>query len=833
MAESDRINLLEEFESQEDNQFVLLSTYSFDPIFFDAYLMDKLRKNNGAKIVVLVDADTHRSKYGDFTSRTGREYLLIPVDSQSAVFHPKVSLFFSEREEKATTYVSSANLTQQGFTSNIETVTKVEHDLSSGSSEFLDSVLDFFEELSEMSKSRDYSEVIENEILGSRVIDSDTEDSGEEYSFLTNSMSQGSILEQLTEEIDETEFESVTLSAPFFSPNAKVLERLSDEIDFDEVRLLLQKNNHNLNSIEEYEEVCEELGCSLEVNKIENDRISHAKLLELDGKDSSYHLVGSANMTQSALLETWETGNVEAAVLVEADREVHADVFDMEKQDEIDELLSDSVTDWEGDGSGELLITSAKYENEWDRLTVETVEKEGEGKLRIKTTGSGGSKEESISLSEGKQIVNVSDGKPTEVDLEYNGETDRRKIFTEEDSLSRIAERTSSSSFEKIPKRFFGESKTDFTRVISFYRNTNASLEMNVSKSGNVTSADDVEEESEGGGEDGEDEYGDPSQIRTSTVSGLRGILKEISGMVGKIREKKQLEEDLEHTAEQKMDALEEVRLTDEDWDNLNRLLERFISKSQSVLEEKRNHAEDSEQGWLSLQPVFIKSFLILLSEVEHFDRISNDVFEEFDEAIEENIDNLDIHGIEDDKEAKRNLFAYLLVYNLINRRKGRGEINPEHGSENLVLHFYEYDELLSNEDVRRRRGEVSEFIEGHFDSLEFNRNEFAEAYAKLAGPSINKKNKKEALVAVCDYLTDETDEGIIKLYEESLREQERQYDIKGELKREIERLPEPSTEQAMKARRVILDAEEPAKDPLQQGNKWEDPEVPSEEELF
>lgn len=72
---------------------------------------------------------------------------------------------------------------------------------------------------------------------------------------------------------------------------------------------------------------------------------------------------------------------------------------------------------------------------------------------------------------------------------------------------------------------------------------------------------------SEEGDEDEEDEYGDPSQIRNSTVSGLRGILREISGMVGKIREKKQLEGGLEHTAEQKMDMLEEVKLTDEDWE--------------------------------------------------------------------------------------------------------------------------------------------------------------------------------------------------------------------------------------------------------------------------
>jgi HKD family nuclease len=825
MAESDRINLLEEFEEQEDNKFVLLSTYSFDPIFFDGYLMDKLRKNNSAKVVVLVDADTYKSRYDEFTSKTGVEYLLIPVEMKNGVFHPKVSLFFSE--DGATTYVSSANLTQQGFTSNVETVTKIEHDYEGESREFFGSVLDFFEELTEHVDDNEYREIVEDRILGSRAFDLDGKGADGKYTFLTNSPSQGSILEQMLEEVDRTSFEKITLSAPFFSPNAKVLKKLSDRIDFNEVRLLLEGNNHDLGSVDEYESLCKEIGCSFEVSKIEtgSGRLSHAKLLELHGEGDNYHLVGSANMTQSALLETWETGNAEASVLVETDEVVHTDVFDTEKPDELDELLSQSVTDRYETGSDGLLITSARYEDELDNLTIKTVDRDGEGVLRIKTTGSEEDIEESISLSGGEKVINVAEGKPTEVEVKYEEETDRRKVVSKDDPLPGIAGETSAQSFEKISERFFGDEETNFGRIISFYRNANRSLAKDVTNGS--SSADEDEGESEEQGENGD--YGGPSEDSTTDkVSGVKGVLKELSAILNEIQEEKNRKEELENISGQEEDIPEEIEVTQEEWDKLNSVLEEFVSKSQNVLEEKKKHAEDIEWGWLSLQPVYVKAFLILISEVDEIDKISNDVFEKFDEAVQENMDSLDF-DVKQDQETKRRLFAYLVVYNLINRIRGREEIEPKKGSRYITKHLYGYNELLSNENIREIRGEINNFAENNFNSLGFARDDIAKTYAKLASPCVNPENFDEGIVEICEYLTDETDVGVLRIYEEFLKKQT-QYDIDEELKQEVRELPEPEAEEAIDGREVILEGENR---PEASKRDVEEPEVPSGESIF
>ena len=56
MAEKNTIKLLDEIKKQTKNDLIIFTTFTFDPIFFDAYMLRILQKNNpDATIIILMD----------------------------------------------------------------------------------------------------------------------------------------------------------------------------------------------------------------------------------------------------------------------------------------------------------------------------------------------------------------------------------------------------------------------------------------------------------------------------------------------------------------------------------------------------------------------------------------------------------------------------------------------------------------------------------------------------------------------------------------------------------------------------------------------------------
>lgn len=97
MAQDDRLNLIKEFSEQKNNKIIILTTFNFDPFFFDSYLLPSLRENNRlAEIVVLVDDGQYHLASNSFTNITGVQYHLIPIRLPRGVFHPKFFMFISE-----------------------------------------------------------------------------------------------------------------------------------------------------------------------------------------------------------------------------------------------------------------------------------------------------------------------------------------------------------------------------------------------------------------------------------------------------------------------------------------------------------------------------------------------------------------------------------------------------------------------------------------------------------------------------------------------------------------------------------------------------------------
>ena len=82
MAEQNIIDLPKKITEQKNNDLIIFTTYTFDPIFFDAYILGELQaKNPEAAIIVLMDSKlkSKLEEKKDFTTQSGSTYALIGI----------------------------------------------------------------------------------------------------------------------------------------------------------------------------------------------------------------------------------------------------------------------------------------------------------------------------------------------------------------------------------------------------------------------------------------------------------------------------------------------------------------------------------------------------------------------------------------------------------------------------------------------------------------------------------------------------------------------------------------------------------------------------------
>ena len=109
-----------EFLREPGYQFAVLSTYSFDPFFFERLVLPSLWAGGSKSVIVYADAREVRRALAQPVGtlrHLGRRYFLIPVESSGA-FHPKV--FLRLGHDGGLAWVGSGNLTRGGWGANSE-----------------------------------------------------------------------------------------------------------------------------------------------------------------------------------------------------------------------------------------------------------------------------------------------------------------------------------------------------------------------------------------------------------------------------------------------------------------------------------------------------------------------------------------------------------------------------------------------------------------------------------------------------------------------------------------------------------------------------------------
>ncbi len=99
----------------------ILTTFSFDPVFFEMYYMPQLRRRGIRNVIVLVDAGQYDSimSMNDDYAFSRKDYAILRVESTlNGVFHPKIA--FLVGKDKVMSIIGSGNLTYSGIAHNDE-----------------------------------------------------------------------------------------------------------------------------------------------------------------------------------------------------------------------------------------------------------------------------------------------------------------------------------------------------------------------------------------------------------------------------------------------------------------------------------------------------------------------------------------------------------------------------------------------------------------------------------------------------------------------------------------------------------------------------------------
>jgi len=445
MASNDRINLVEEFSKLKNNQYIILTSFNFDPYFFDSFLLPVLEKHNRtAQIVVLVDEGQYNLSYPRFTNRTGVDYHLIPIRLKNGVFHPKFFLFASK--DAITTLIGSSNLSLQGFTNNAELVLKNSVKRSDGISKNAKTILTVLKKFVSQQIIHDEQVIQIIKRLGDD-LDSLHEISDEGFQVVHNL--DEPILNQLFTKIPEKEFNELFVLSPFISNDGKPLEEILNQFAIKSVKIALQKRNHNLNNIKQIEKIVSEKNSNLVLlsasfrdsltkeNEVAVPRRFHSKIVMLQNSSSTYLLVGSPNFTTQALSNTVLNGNFELGILWKNPQFDVLNEIKLQQSTNSDELLSNTRNGFEILPSF-LSIHSVNFDLMKRKLTIKTEPIMETFETKIRTKEPKTILTENIDFTNGIVEIPIPEGKPVEFEVNSNGKSIQRRIFDDSDPVKRL-----------------------------------------------------------------------------------------------------------------------------------------------------------------------------------------------------------------------------------------------------------------------------------------------------------------------------------------------------------------------------------------------------------
>lgn len=299
----------------------LLSTYKFDPVFFERRLLRTAALARARRIAVFMDYSQWVAlMQDDFEARhLNRRYILVPVKPASAgVFHPKLNLLIYQ--SSAAIHCGSNNLTRSGTFNNLELLNVVRWDLAGEENATGLSVAcaayDFFVRscsIAEQQAGKIVTQWLSEERSAAPWLNAKAKPSGIE---LLDTLA-GPLWEQWLSRIESPPKRIVVLS-PFHDRDGRLLDRVRQKWPGCRIRLVVQPCVTSL-----AQQVLRRHKKALDLQAIPGSRRVHAKLVAWGTDKRMSAIAGSANFTAAA----FDGANVEACLYIPDATDIVAGLF--------------------------------------------------------------------------------------------------------------------------------------------------------------------------------------------------------------------------------------------------------------------------------------------------------------------------------------------------------------------------------------------------------------------------------------------------------------------------------------------------------------------------
>lgn len=716
MAKKDRIDLIKEFEGQKDNDYIVLTTYCFDPIFFDNYIFKKIRQNNpNAEIIVLIDAEQYEKSFDFFTSETGKSYHLLPIYINRGVFHPKIFIFLSDSDKKLTSYVGSGNLTIPGLTKNAEIVSKTEYNLENSYldikiiSDFINGLINGFihdkKVTGTLQDIRDYLEPFQ----------------GSDYYYakykIIHNLNQP-IIQQLLDEFDNTNFEEILLLAPFLSKSPVLIDKLAEDLNFHKITLILPKNNHTPIDIQKYYKSASKHNIELDIltgEFKERNRIFHSKIMYFTGP-KNYLLIGSANLTISALLETSTNGNIECSILFE-DLEAHT-ILDDIKTSPFDVNSIECMEEPSYDRNTLLKIYSVDFDEDRNILDVETEKIDADADITL-TYEDGRSDSYKDHLKDGKFTKYINKSIPTSLTINCANKQARRRIFYDRLYFLRKFSKSSSISINEVNSKISHDASISLSEILSILGGIFKKQPEVTTSRQQVVKGKKLKVDS-------------PSKAKSFLNSSLKNLID--IHYFGTL--KNSLEDNLDEYHNDKQ-VSKEYQLYQRYSKRINEnTIFASIKKINELIKYYAVITESDTNEIIGYQSLLIYVFLIFTNEYRLIP-----VLEEFREILKENVDNIVDNKIS--RSAGRMFFCRLLTMDYVFKYND---------TYNFKVDLFSYEDFVNEKTYYKIRNNIENLLDSQFTE-EFNDNDFNYYYAGMASYIFNSNNMDDGFNYTLDLI--------------------------------------------------------------------------------
>ena len=307
------------FFREPEYPIALLTTYSFDPYFFERFVLPDLWAGGSNKVLVLVDQGELRSALdahlGDLR-HLGRRYFLQPVEWPGA-FHPKI--FLRVRDDGGLVWVGSNNLTRGGWGGNSElgSAWRLERDGLAGAG-WLPGLLTYLESI---------TTGLARELLGQTLRLpwlADVPGDGRPDVLISNEETIGV---QLGRRWAGRRFTSLKLLTGSTDSDAAFLRWAFRTFGLEDIDICVTPESASFEV-----EALEGLGPGIRIVPPPEEKMMHAKFYWFDGPDGPGVLWGSANCSRSAWLSPGR--NLEAMVVEDApEPDEYSDVLQVFEED--------------------------------------------------------------------------------------------------------------------------------------------------------------------------------------------------------------------------------------------------------------------------------------------------------------------------------------------------------------------------------------------------------------------------------------------------------------------------------------------------------------------